>query len=66
MAFPLRRTVLCGWILPSMSWLMMLAAKKTDHDGGYGMENGTMEKRFDVVALRVMPSEEEVEALMNL
>ncbi len=30
------------------------------------MENGTMEKRFDVVALRVMPSEEEVEALMNL
>ena len=35
-------------------------------DGGYGMENGTMEKQFDVVALRVMPSEEEVEALMSL
>ncbi len=30
------------------------------------MENGTMEKQFDVMALRVMPSEEEVEALMNL
>jgi len=25
-----------------------------------------MEKQFDVVALRVMPSEEEVEALMSL
>ncbi len=30
------------------------------------MEIGNMEKQFDVTALCVMPSEEEVEALMNL
>ena len=33
---------------------------------GMGMDNKNKEKQYDVVALRVMPSEEEVEALMSL